>query len=70
MHRFIEVEPTLSRYREGTGSGYAHYWLDTTRRRVSVRENYVIIPYRRQVFVFVTADESDVAEDGREDDCD
>jgi hypothetical protein len=61
--RFIEIEPSFSKYREGAGNGYAHHWLDTARRRLSVREHYVAIPYRHQSFVLITADEDEVAEE-------
>jgi hypothetical protein len=67
-HRFIAADPTFSKYREDVGAGYAHHWLDTVRKRVSVRENYVVLPYRRQAFVFVTADEDEVADSSGHDD--
>ena len=61
-HRFVAAEPTLGKYREAVADGYADHWLDTSRRRLSVRENYVAIPYRRQAFVFVTASEDEIAD--------
>jgi hypothetical protein len=58
--KFLSLEPSLSKYREGAANGYAHLWLDTPIRRLSVREHYIVIPYRRELFVLLVADEEEV----------
>ena len=58
--RFIEAEPTLTRFRTGQGTGLAKNWLDWQGNRIPVNEFYMAIPYSRCVMVFAVADEDDL----------
>jgi len=59
---FLRAEPTLSRYREGKGSGLACQWLAFDRSHVGVDEFYAVIPYGSYLLAFIVADEEDLAD--------
>ena len=57
--RFLRSGP-LTQYRESSGLGYLHYWVDTEQTGLSVQEFYAVIPYSKHVLAFITADEDDL----------
>ena len=61
--RFLAAEPTCTTFREGTGSGLAHHWIELARRDIGVDEFYLAIPYRQDMLVMVIGDEGEVAGD-------
>jgi hypothetical protein len=58
---FLKVDPSCLTYREGSGTGLAHHWIDTERKDISVDEFHVTIPYRQEFLTFITVDEDDVS---------
>jgi Zn-dependent peptidase ImmA (M78 family) len=57
---FIQSEPSLERYRNATGAGSIHNWIDFDRMRLLTQEFYFAIPYTKTVWVFVMADENEL----------
>lgn len=57
---FIEADPRVRGYRDGTGSGAMKNWIDFDETRLLTEEHYFAIPHTRTVWVLVTADENDL----------
>jgi len=57
---FIEADPGVRVYRDGTGSGALRNWIDFDEMRLLTEEHYFAIPHTRTVWVLVTADENDL----------
>lgn len=68
--RFLQQDPSFSTFREDSGSGYAHNWLEGEANRIAVQEHYLAIPYSQCMMVFLTADEEDVPYRWGDDDSD
>lgn len=60
--RFAETDPSISTYREGTGSGAVASWIDYDRVRLYTVEFYFAIPHTKTIWVFLLVDEYDLPE--------
>lgn len=68
--RFVREDVSVSRYREGQGSGFVHHWIDWDGARANVAEHYAAIPYSRSVLVLFCADEDELPDSSYEQDDD
>jgi len=59
--KFLAAEPGCTKFREGSGVGVAHHWIDLPCGDLGVKEYYLSIPYRQDMMVFVVGDEDEVA---------
>lgn len=58
--RFAGADPSVSTYREGSGSGAAACWIDYDRVRLHTMEFYFAIPHTKTIWVFLFVDENDL----------
>lgn len=58
--RFADADPSVSAYREGSGSGAVACWLDYERVRLYTMEFYFAIPHTKTIWVLLFADENDL----------
>lgn len=65
---FYACDPSLAVFREGSGTGYAHNWLEGGADRISVQEHYLVLPYSQCMMVFLVADDADIPSSLYEDD--
>lgn len=59
--KFLDFDPSIATYRDGTGSGSLVNWIDYDEVRLLTEEHYFAVPHTRTVWVLVTADENDLA---------
>ncbi|QDV26038.1 ImmA/IrrE family metallo-endopeptidase [Aureliella helgolandensis] len=64
---FLEADPSLTRYREGSGSGSIRNWIDFDDYRLQTEEHYFAIPHSGTVWILVVADENDFQDSEFED---
>jgi hypothetical protein len=64
---FIQTDPGLRTYHEGSGWGGAHQWMREPAEDIDVKEEYAVIPSLGLVLVLLSAGEDEVFEDADED---
>jgi Zn-dependent peptidase ImmA (M78 family) len=58
---FLGGTPDFSRWQSGSGLGMIGDWVETD-HRISVREQYAVIPYARHLLIFLTAPEDELVD--------
>jgi hypothetical protein len=57
---FIEQDPSIAQYREGSGSGAMRNWLDYESTRLLTAEHYFAVPHTGTVWVLAFCDENEM----------
>tara|TARA_R110002049_G_scaffold276108_1_gene454251 strand:- start:2219 stop:3079 length:861 start_codon:yes stop_codon:yes gene_type:complete len=57
---FVNNDPRISKYREGSGSGSLLNWIDYDKTRLLTEEFYFAIPHTGTIWAHVIADENDL----------
>ena len=62
--KFINADPSLTRYREGEDWASVDRWLDFDKKGFNLVEYFVVVSSLKQLLVFLTAEEEDVFPNG------